>query len=40
LRAYVTYAAWTDSFRGAVGGNDYLHDTAGLVWGMQMETWW
>ncbi len=40
LRAYVTYANWTDSFKGSVGGNDYMTDTAGWVWGMQMETWW
>ena len=40
IRAYVTYASWTDSYKGSVGGNDYMHDTAGLVWGMQMETWW
>jgi maltoporin len=40
LRAYVTYANWTDGFKGSVGGNDYMHDNAGWVWGMQMETWW
>jgi maltoporin len=40
LRAYVTYAAWTDSFRGAIGGNDYMNNTAGWTWGMQMESWW
>ncbi len=40
LRAYVTYAAWTDGFKGSVGGNDYMDATAGWVWGLQMETWW
>ena len=40
LRAYVTYAAWTDSFKGEVGGNDFMNDTSGLTWGMQMEVWW
>jgi maltoporin len=40
LRTYVTYAQWTDSFKGAVGGNDYMNDNAGWVWGVQMETWW
>lgn len=40
LRAYVTYARWTDSFKGAIGGNDFMNDTVGWVWGMQMETWW
>jgi maltoporin len=40
LRAYVTYANWTDSDQGAIGGPDYRTDTSGWVWGMQMETWW
>ncbi len=40
LRAYVTYARWTDGFKGSIGGNDYMADTVGWVWGMQMETWW
>jgi maltoporin len=40
LRAYVTYAGWTDGFKGSVGGTDYMNDRAGLVWGMQMEAWW
>lgn len=40
LRAYVTYAGWTQGFKGAVGGNDYVNDTVGLVWGIQMEAWW
>ena len=40
LRVYVTYAQWTDGFKGSVGGNDYMNDTVGWVWGMQMETWW
>jgi maltoporin len=40
IRAFVTYAAWSDSFRGQVGGNDYVNDTSGVTWGIQMESWW
>lgn len=40
IRAYVTYAAWTDSFKGEIGGNDFMNDTSGWTWGMQMEAWW
>jgi maltoporin len=40
LRAYVTYARWTDGIKGAVGGNDYATRNDGVVWGMQMESWW
>jgi maltoporin len=40
IRAYVTYATWTESYKGYVGGNDFMNDTSGLTWGMQMEVWW
>jgi len=40
IRAYVTYATWTQSYKGYVGGNDFMNDTDGLTWGMQMEVWW
>jgi maltoporin len=40
LRAYVTYAHWTDDFKGSVGGNDYVNNNNGWVWGIQMESWW
>ncbi len=40
IRAYVTYAAWTESYKGYVGGNDFMNDTSGWTWGMQMEVWW
>jgi maltoporin len=40
IRVYVTYAAWTESFKGYVGGSDFMNDTSGWTWGMQMETWW
>jgi len=40
LRAYVTYAGWSEGFKGAVGGNDYVDQTHGWTWGAQMEAWW
>jgi maltoporin len=40
IRAFVTYAVWSDGFRGQIGGNDYVNDTSGLTWGIQMESWW
>ncbi len=40
IRAFVTYATWSDSFKGLVGGNDYANDTSGWTWGIQMESWW
>jgi maltoporin len=40
LRAFVTYAQWTDDFKGSVGGNDYMNNNNGWVWGIQMESWW
>jgi maltoporin len=40
IRAFLTYATWTDSFKGQVGGNDYANDTDGWTWGIQMESWW
>ena len=40
LRAYLTYANWSDGFRGLVGGTPYLNRTSGLTYGVQAETWW
>jgi maltoporin len=40
LRAYVTYAHWSDAFMGQVGGQDYRTDREGLSYGIQMEAWW
>jgi maltoporin len=40
LRAFVTYANWSDAFRGYVGGVPYLNKTNGLTYGVQAETWW
>jgi maltoporin len=40
LRAFVTYAKWSDGFRGLVGGETYANDLEGLSYGLQAETWW
>lgn len=40
LRAFVTYARWSDGLRGEVAGPDYADETSGWSWGLQMESWW
>ena len=40
LRLFATYASWSDSFRGQVGGDTYADDTDGWSIGLQAETWW
>jgi maltoporin len=40
LRTFLTYANWSDGFRGLVGGLPYLKRTNGLSYGFQGETWW
>ncbi len=40
IRGYVTYASWSDDFVGQVGGKDYVNETQGLCYGVQMEVWW
>ena len=40
LRMYLTYAKWSDEFRGLIGGNAHEEDTYGLALGVQMESWW
>jgi maltoporin len=40
LRVFLTYANWSDGFRGLVGGIPYLNKTNGLTYGVQAETWW
>jgi len=40
LRAFLTYANWSDGLRGYVGGVPYLKKTNGLTYGVQAETWW
>mgnify|MGYP001048572257 CR=1 FL=1 len=40
LRAFITYAWWSDDFKGAVGSTTHQDKTAGLSAGVQMEAWW
>lgn len=40
LRGFVTYAQWSDGFRGRVGGDAYENATDGLSYGIQVEAWW
>lgn len=40
IRPFITYAKWSDDFRGRVGGNAYENATDGLSYGIQVEAWW
>jgi maltoporin len=40
LRAFLTYASWSNGFRGLVGGAPFEDRTSGLTYGLQAETWW
>ena len=40
LRAFLTYASWSNGFRGLVGGVPFQDRTSGLTYGLQAETWW
>ena len=40
IRAFVTWASWSDDFVGLIGGQDYLDATDALTAGMHMEVWW
>jgi maltoporin len=40
LRAFLTYATWSDGLQGKVGGPDYADRNDGWTWGVQMESWW
>lgn len=40
LRAYVTGATWTGSFKGLVGGAAFANSQLGLSTGVQLESWW
>lgn len=40
IRAFVTYAQWSDDFKGYVGGSAYEHATEGWSYGLQAEAWW
>jgi maltoporin len=40
LRVFLTYANWSNGFRGLVGGIPFEDRTSGLTYGVQAETWW
>jgi maltoporin len=40
IRAYLTYAAWSDGFEGSVAPVSYGDDSQGISCGVQMEAWW
>ena len=40
LRFFLTYATWSDEFRGLVGGKTNADDTSGFSMGVQFESWW
>jgi maltoporin len=40
LRAFLTYAMWSDGLQGEIGGPDYAGKDSGFTWGLQMESWW
>jgi len=40
LRAFVTWAHWSDSFRGSIASATNPNAVHGSAIGVQMETWW
>jgi maltoporin len=40
LRAFVTFADWSEGFRGFVGGVPFEDRTNGMTYGVQVEHWW
>jgi maltoporin len=40
LRAFFTYADWSQGLKGYVGGQAYRNKTSGMNFGLQAETWW
>jgi maltoporin len=40
VRLFVTFAGWSDGFRGRVGGAPYANATSGITFGVQAENWW
>ena len=40
LRLFLTYANWSNGFRGLVGGIPFEDRASGLTYGVQAETWW
>lgn len=40
IRGFITYAKWSEDFKGRVGGTAYENATDGLSYGVQVEAWW
>lgn len=40
LRAYFTYARWSDSFTGHLASGSFPDQNQGISMGLQMEVWW
>jgi maltoporin len=40
LRAFATWAHWSDSFRGSVASVSYPNGVQGAAFGVQLESWW
>jgi maltoporin len=40
IRAYFTYARWTDDFIGKVASGSFAGQNHGISMGLQMEVWW
>ena len=40
IRAFITYASWSDDFVGLIGGRDFAEANDALTAGMHMEVWW
>ena len=40
LRAFATFAVWSDELQGAIGSPAYANQNYGWVFGVQAETWW
>ena len=40
LRAFATWAGWSDSFRGLVAPVSYPNSVHGVSFGVQLESWW
>jgi maltoporin len=41
IRLFGTYAAWSDDLEGRVATNsDFVDNTDGFIFGLQVETWW
>jgi maltoporin len=40
IRAFFTYAEWSNALKGRIGGDVYKNRTSGISAGVQFEAWW